>query len=117
VAQGSVGHASVQDAGARGPAAHRAATHGSAPRGSTQQSAGQSSAGASSFHDEVLRTTADLDAMLALAGVTGAAVGAGLVHYEAPEIPDTPEGAELSNTELSNTELSDTAEMGAVSER
>ena len=31
-----------------------------------------------SFHDEVLRTTADLDAMLALAGVTGAGVGAHL---------------------------------------
>jgi uncharacterized membrane protein HdeD (DUF308 family) len=122
--EGSAGHASVREAGSRGPAAHRAAAHGSAARSAktgqsstghpsaAQSSAAQSSAGASSFHDEVLRTTADLDAMLALAGVTGAAVGAGLVHYEVPEIPDTPEGAELSDTELS-----DTAEMGVVSER
>jgi len=47
------------------------------------------------FHDEVLRTTADLDAMLALAGVTGAGVSAHLEHYDIPEVPDTPEGAEL----------------------
>ena len=50
------------------------------------------------FHEEVLRTTADLDAMLALAGVTGAGVGAHLEHYEIPEVPDTPEGAELPDT-------------------
>jgi hypothetical protein len=47
-----------------------------------------------SFHDEVLRTTADLDAMLALAGVTGAGVGAHLGDADMPEVPDTPEGAE-----------------------
>ncbi|MDT5042224.1 MAG: hypothetical protein QOE51_3209 [Actinoplanes sp.] len=46
-----------------------------------------------SFHDEVVRTTADLDMMLALAGVTGAAVGASLTEVEVPEVPDTPEGA------------------------
>jgi uncharacterized membrane protein HdeD (DUF308 family) len=49
-----------------------------------------------SFHDEVLRTTADLDAMLALAGVTGAGVAAGLAEHfydDLPEVPDTPEGA------------------------
>lgn len=51
-----------------------------------------------SFHDEVLRTTADLDAMLALAGVTGAAVpgaAARAAAEEQIEVPDTPEGAEL----------------------
>lgn len=66
---------------ARKPASHRA---------------GASSPAAASFHDEVLRTTADLDAMLALAGVTGAAVGAGVVHHDEdlPEVPDTPEGVE-----------------------
>jgi hypothetical protein len=59
-----------------------------------------------SFHDEVLRTTADLDAMLALAGVTGAGVGAGMAaHYDIPEVPDTAEGAELP---------ADTAEMAVV---
>jgi hypothetical protein len=53
---------------------------------------------AGAFHDEVVRTTADLDAMLALAGVTGAGVGAHLGGYPnayvAPEVPDTPEGVE-----------------------
>jgi uncharacterized membrane protein HdeD (DUF308 family) len=48
-----------------------------------------------SFHDEVLRTSADLDSMLALAGVTGAAVGAGFTEpYDIPEVPDTLEGVE-----------------------
>ncbi|AGZ40364.1 HdeD family acid-resistance protein [Actinoplanes friuliensis] len=51
-----------------------------------------------SFHDEVLRTTADLDAMLALAGVTGAAVpgaAARAAADEQVEVPDTAEGAEV----------------------
>jgi uncharacterized membrane protein HdeD (DUF308 family) len=53
-------------------------------------------AGGGSFHDEVLRTTADLDMMLALAGVTGAAVGATLAERDdLPAVPDTPEGVEL----------------------
>jgi uncharacterized membrane protein HdeD (DUF308 family) len=53
---------------------------------------------AGSFHDEVLRTTADLDAMLALAGVTGAAVPGAAAQAAADEhveVPDTAEGAEL----------------------
>jgi uncharacterized membrane protein HdeD (DUF308 family) len=51
--------------------------------------------GSSSFHDEVVRTTADLDAMLALAGVTGAGVAAGMAeHYPFPEVPDTAAGLE-----------------------
>jgi uncharacterized membrane protein HdeD (DUF308 family) len=49
-----------------------------------------------SFHDEVLRTTADLDAMLALAGVTGAAMGSVLMPHSAAQVPDTPEGLELA---------------------
>jgi uncharacterized membrane protein HdeD (DUF308 family) len=64
-------------------------------------SGGDSPAGTGSggsFHDEVLRTTADLDAMLALAGVTGAA-GAGLDdHHDLPAAPDTPAGVELPGT-------------------
>ena len=44
--------------------------------------------------------------MLALAGVTGAGVAAGMAeHFEIPNIPDTAEGAEPS---------SDTAEVAAV---
>ncbi|GLY93541.1 hypothetical protein [Actinoplanes sp. NBRC 103695] len=46
------------------------------------------------FHQEVLRTTADLDAMLALAGVTGAAVGHRRDDDDIPEVPDTPEGVD-----------------------
>ncbi|BFU45950.1 hypothetical protein [Krasilnikovia sp. MM14-A1004] len=47
-----------------------------------------------SFHDEVLRTTADLDTMLAMAGVTGSATGvaAAAQQVELPPVPDTPEG-------------------------
>ena len=56
-------------------------------------------AGADSFHDEVLRTTADLDAMLALAGVTGAAVGAHFDDENLPAAPDTPEGVEQTADE------------------
>lgn len=64
--------------------------------GSATMSGAESGAG--SFHDEVLRTTADLDAMLALAGVTGSATpGAAAQAAEAVqvEVPDTAEGAEL----------------------
>jgi hypothetical protein len=49
------------------------------------------------FHQEVLRTTADLDAMLALAGVTGAGVGAHFDDYDMPEVPDTPEGVDRTD--------------------
>jgi hypothetical protein len=51
---------------------------------------------ADTFHEEVLRTTADLDAMLALAGVTGAGVGAQLPDHDMPSAPDTPEGVETA---------------------
>jgi len=52
--------------------------------------------GGGSFHDEVLRTTADLDAMLALAGVTGAAVGGSLgEQHDLPPVPDSLAGVEL----------------------
>jgi uncharacterized membrane protein HdeD (DUF308 family) len=46
------------------------------------------------FHQEVLRTTADLDTMLALAGVTGAAVGHHYEDEDLPKAPDTPEGVD-----------------------
>ncbi|MFI7543253.1 hypothetical protein [Actinoplanes sp. NPDC049599] len=72
-----------------------------------------------SFHDEVLRTTADLDAMLALAGVTGAAVpGAGTpaAFEEQVEVPDTAEGAELQEA-ASATRQQGAAETGADSGR
>ncbi|GAA2585489.1 hypothetical protein GCM10010435_74500 [Winogradskya consettensis] len=58
-----------------------------------------------SFHDEVLRTTADLDTMLALAGVTGsgtAGVAAQAAADQAQQVrvPDTAEGAELPDPAL-----------------
>ncbi|MEV4637167.1 hypothetical protein AB0J80_07425 [Actinoplanes sp. NPDC049548] len=88
---------------------HRAVPRGSAAGMTDLSGAGSASplatatpnpgsSGSGSFHDEVLRTTADLDAMLALAGVTGAATpGAAAQAAEAAqvEVPDTAEGAEL----------------------
>jgi uncharacterized membrane protein HdeD (DUF308 family) len=69
--------------------------------GGMATAAGYTPAAGTSFHDEVVRTTADLDAMLALAGVTGAGVGAKLTEFEAPEVPDTPEGVEAHAAEAS----------------
>jgi hypothetical protein len=45
-----------------------------------------------SFHDEVVRTTADLDAKIAQAGVTGSGGSAHRVPHVLPSAPDTPEG-------------------------
>jgi uncharacterized membrane protein HdeD (DUF308 family) len=67
---------------------------------------------AGSFHDEVVRTTADLDAMLALAGVTGAAVPGAAARAAADEhveVPDTAEGAELPAAEQASAAASATA--------
>jgi uncharacterized membrane protein HdeD (DUF308 family) len=46
------------------------------------------------FHDEVLRTTKDLDSMIAQAGVTGTGTTAHRIPEDLPAVPDTPEGAE-----------------------
>lgn len=93
---------------------HRAAPRGSAaamselsaspdrPATSEGQPAHEQGGPSGSFHDEVLRTTADLDAMLALAGVTGAAVpgaAAQAAAEEQVEVPDTAEGAEVPAAE------------------
>ncbi|MFI7597820.1 hypothetical protein [Actinoplanes sp. NPDC049681] len=73
---------------------------GSRPRHRAAPATAQpASSGPGSFHDEVLRTTADLDAMLALAGVTGTGTpGAAARAAEAVqvEVPDTAEGVELA---------------------
>ncbi|MFI5897262.1 hypothetical protein ACIA5D_44930 [Actinoplanes sp. NPDC051513] len=51
--------------------------------------------GPKTFHDEVVRTTKDLDSMIAQAGVTGTgAAAAHRVPDDLPPVPDTPEGAE-----------------------
>jgi hypothetical protein len=62
------------------PAAGRLTASEPAPGGST------------SFHDEVVRTTADLDTMIAQAGVSGVGTAAHRVPENLPPVPDTPEG-------------------------
>ena len=86
--RGSDTSANTAAGGFHGPAGNTSAP-GNATSGSNATSA------ADSFHDEVLRTTADLDMMLALAGVTGAAVGVP-IHHDLPPVPDSPEGVESS---------------------
>ena len=44
------------------------------------------------FHDEVVRTTRDLDSMIARAGVTGTGAAAHRVPDDLPPAPDSPEG-------------------------
>ena len=85
---------------AGGSASWGSGTSGPASSGDSSwgNATGSGGSGGGSFHDEVLRTTADLDAMLALAGVTGAAVpgaAARAARDEQVEVPDTAEGAEL----------------------
>ena len=88
--------AGTPGAGTPGSGTPGAGTPGaSTPAPSSGGGTGGGTAAGNTFHDEVLRTTADLDTMLALAGVTGAGAGAHLVDYDLPEVPDTPEGVEL----------------------
>jgi hypothetical protein len=75
VAGYSAGRTDYEAAPARGKARHRAEPSPEA-----------------SFHDEVVRTTKDLDAMIAQAGVTGAGTAAHRVPGDLPPVPDTPEG-------------------------
>jgi hypothetical protein len=51
-----------------------------------------------SFHDEVLRTTADLDTMIANAGVAGTGAAQHRVPENLPPVPDTP--AEVATPEI-----------------
>ena len=46
---------------------------------------------AGAFHDEVVRTTRDLDAMIAEAGVTGTGAAAKRVPETLPPVPDSPQ--------------------------
>jgi hypothetical protein len=49
--------------------------------------------GPKTFHEEVLRSTMDLDAKIAQAGVTGTGTAARLPE-DLPPVPDTPAGVE-----------------------
>ncbi|RZU53022.1 uncharacterized membrane protein HdeD (DUF308 family) [Krasilnikovia cinnamomea] len=91
------GQATAGPAAARQPGAGAAGTRatGTAPVGPAIDGGVTPVGGRpTSFHDEVLRTTADLDTMLAMAGVTGSATGvaAAAQQVEIPPVPDTPEG-------------------------
>jgi hypothetical protein len=100
VAGYAAGRADGESAPVRTGPRHRASS-----KGATGRAATPSMEPPATFHDEVLRASADLDSMLALAGVTGAAVGAGLADsYEVPEVPDTPEGVELPRAGAEDTE-------------
>ncbi|MEU4561467.1 DUF308 domain-containing protein [Actinoplanes sp. NPDC023936] len=64
-----------------------------APRGGTGEIPG------GTYHDHVLRTTADLDAMLLQAGITGPRAGAR--HAEPADLPSVPDTAEgVTATEI-----------------
>jgi uncharacterized membrane protein HdeD (DUF308 family) len=82
---GMSGYAAGLDDFESGPskARHRA---GAAAAGPAQ--------GPRSFHDEVVRTTRDLDTMIAEAGVTGSPMAAHRVPADLPPVPDT--AAEVS---------------------
>jgi uncharacterized membrane protein HdeD (DUF308 family) len=87
VAGYAAGLTDFEGAPARSRARHRARPGG--PSGTATAPAGES------FHDRVVRTTADLDAMLAQAGITGPRAGAVVESTkDMPTVPDTPEGVE-----------------------
>jgi hypothetical protein len=70
------------------------ARHRARPGGSTVTAAAPAATG-ESFHEQVVRTTADLDAMLAQAGITGPRTGTAVEEpNDLPAVPDTPEGVE-----------------------
>ncbi|MDI6104542.1 DUF308 domain-containing protein [Actinoplanes sp. NEAU-A12] len=89
VAGYTAGMTDFESAPAKSKARHRARPGASAD-------APGSPAVVESFHDHVVRTTADLDAMLAQAGITGPRAGAAPAepHLDLPPVPDTPEGVE-----------------------
>jgi len=83
VAGYSAGLSDFPPAASAGRPRHRAVPAEAAPAGE----------GARSFHDEVVRTTADLDTMIARAGVGGAGSAQRRAPEDLPPAPDTPEGA------------------------
>jgi uncharacterized membrane protein HdeD (DUF308 family) len=80
-----------REAGVAGYAAGRTDFDGQPPRAKHRAEPGPKT-----FHDEVVRTTKDLDTMIAQAGVTGTATNR--VPANLPPVPDTPEGAVEATT-------------------
>ncbi|MET3426076.1 uncharacterized membrane protein HdeD (DUF308 family) [Actinoplanes tereljensis] len=79
-----------REAGVIGYSAGREDYDGTPQAGRARHRAGQ---GPQTFHDEVLRTTADLDLMLAQAGVSATAAHR-TAEADIPPVPDTAESAE-----------------------
>jgi len=79
-----------REAGVAGYAAGRTDYEAAPARGKARHRAEPAQEG--SFHDEVVRTTMDLDAMIAQAGVTGTGGAAHRVPGDLPAVPDSPEG-------------------------
>ncbi|BCY06683.1 hypothetical protein [Actinoplanes sp. L3-i22] len=90
----SAGHTDFE---ARRPARHRARdAAGSTSPGTTSAAAAEIAVHGETYHDRVVRTTADLDAMLAQAGITGPRPGGPTVPdaHDLPPVPDSPAGIE-----------------------
>jgi hypothetical protein len=90
--------AGVTDFEGRSPARHRARPATASTVTAPAESARAPENG-ESFHDRVVRTTADLDVMLAEAGLAGhrgaaPATGREIAPRDLPPVPDTPEGVE-----------------------
>ncbi|WP_230859188.1 DUF308 domain-containing protein [Actinoplanes aureus] len=75
-------------------APHRSRARHRARTGPPTVIAGEATTTGETFHEQVVRTTADLDAMLAQAGVGGPRVDTTTVPKDLPPVPDTPEGVE-----------------------
>ena len=99
VAGYSAGLSAYPGASSAGRPRHRAI-----PAGTVVVAGGPPAGGGSpSFHEEVVRTTADLDTMIARAGVTGTGAASGRVPADLPPMPDTPEGAAEGAAEIGAT--------------
>jgi uncharacterized membrane protein HdeD (DUF308 family) len=90
VAGYSAGRSDFEEAPATGRARHRAEPDAQPDEEPEAQPATQPAARPQTFHDEVVRTTADLDTRIAQAGVTGTAAAAHRVPANLPPVPDSP---------------------------
>lgn len=90
----SAGRTDYEDAPAESRARHRAEPDRAEPDRDTPDQdtpdRGERDLDAPTFHDEVVRTTKDLDRMIAQAGVTGTGAAASRVPAHLPPVPDYP---------------------------